>query len=214
MDNPLQAPVPLERARERTIQELCAHFAADHLDAAELETRLDQAHRATALTDFRVLVADLPVLAEAPVSGPLIARAPEVPARRTIVSIMGGTSRKGAWTPPRHLHVLAVMGGAELDFREARFGPGTTTVTIFAAMGGVEIIVPPGLQVESEGIAIMGGFEHHGGTLSAPDPSAPVLRIGGLALVGGVDVKMRLPGETARDAKRRIREAKKLQRRR
>jgi hypothetical protein len=141
-----------------------------------------------------------------------VSRAADVPDRRTVVAIMGGTVRKGTWTAPRQLHVLAVMGGAELDFREAQFGPGVTTVTVFAAMGGVEIIVPPGLRVESDGFALMGGFEHSGGSPASSDPSAPLLRISGLAIMGGVDIQVRLSGESARDAKRRLREARKLQR--
>jgi predicted membrane protein len=52
------------------------------------------------------------------------------------------------------------MGGSELDFREAVMGPGVTELQIFAVCGGVEVVVPPGLNVESHGIAIMGGFEH------------------------------------------------------
>jgi hypothetical protein len=66
--------------------------------------------------------------------------------------------------------------------------------------------------VESDGFALMGGFEHSGGSPASPDPSAPLLRISGLAIMGGVDIQVRLPGESARDAKRRLRETRKLQR--
>lgn len=204
--------VPLESTRERTIKTLCTHFAQDHLDAAELETRLDRAHKATTLAEIEALVADLPALQATTLSPVPLVHATEVPDRRMVVAIMGGTVRRGTWTAPRQLHVLAVMGGAELDFREAQFGPGVTTVTVFATMGGVEIIVPPGLRVESDGFALMGGFEHSGGSPASPDPSAPLLRISGLAIMGGVDIQVRLPGESARDAKRRLRETRKLQR--
>lgn len=211
MDTP-HPLVPLEPARERMIQALCTHFAQDHIDAAELELRLDRAHRANTLAEIEALVADLLALPAASSSPMHLARAAEVPDRRTVVAIMAGVARKGAWTVPRQLHVLAVMGGADLDFREAQFGPGTTTVTIFATMGGVDIIVPPWLRVESDGFALMGGFEHSGGAPASSDPSAPVLRISGLAIMGGVDIEVRLPGESARDAKRRLREARRLQR--
>ena len=52
------------------------------------------------------------------------------------------------------------MGGATLDFREARLPEGEVEIRVGALMGGVEIIVPPTLAVESNGAAIMGGFEH------------------------------------------------------
>jgi hypothetical protein len=125
---------------------------------------------------------------------------------------MGAAVRKGPWTAPRQLHVLAVMGGAELDFREAQFGPGVSTVTVFATMGAVEIIVPPGIRVESDGFALMGGFEQSGGSTAAADPSMPMLRISGIAIMGAVEITVRLPGESAREAKRRLKEARKLQR--
>ena len=94
-------------------------------------------------------------------------------------------------------YAVAIMGGTELDFREAQLGPGVTNVQVFTIMGGVDIIVPPGLNVESHGIGIMGGFDHR--TDIAPgDPNAPTLRITGVACMGGVDITVRHPGERAR----------------
>jgi hypothetical protein len=68
--------------------------------------------------------------------------------------------------------------------------------------------------VESNGVAILGGFEHMEDALVSPDPDAPVLRVRGLAILGGVEVSVRYPGETPREAKRRRRFAKKEKRRR
>jgi hypothetical protein len=83
------------------------------------------------------------------------------------------------------------MGGVELDFRDARLGAGETHVTAVAVMGGIEIVVPPGLPVTVRGLGILGGIdqvEQGGGEL---DPSAPHLKITALALMGGVEVKTR-----------------------
>lgn len=91
--------------------------------------------------------------------------------------------------------------------------PGVTELQIFALWGGVEVIVPPGLNVESHGIAILGGFEHAGDGEYPADPNAPTLRITGAACMGGVDVTVRHPGETARDARRRRRLERKERRR-
>ncbi len=132
--------------------------------------------------------------------------------RQTILAVMGGASRRGSWVPPRKLQILAVMGGAELDFREARFGAEGIDINIFALMGGVEIIIPPGVRVEISGVALMGGFEEHGST-SAADAYAPVLRVGGFALMGGVEIRTRYPGESGREAKRREKLRKKEMRR-
>ena len=49
-----------------------------------------------------------------------------------------------------------------------------------------------------------------------PDPDAPLLRIHGLTMMGGVDITMRLPGESERGARRRqrheLREERRAQR--
>jgi hypothetical protein len=105
------------------------------------------------------------------------------------------------------------MGGVVLDFREALMAPGVTEVWIFTLRGGAEILVPPGLSVESDGVAILGGFEHRDDAPLHDLPDRPLLRLRGLAVMGGVEVSIRLPGESARDARKRLRGARREQRR-
>jgi hypothetical protein len=209
-------PVPLEQTRQRIVEQLCDQYAAENLTDAGLEERLTRAYAATTVVALQELVADLPTEAPGTSTALATARADMVSERQVILAVMGGAERKGAWTPPRHLHVLTVMGGAHLDFREARFSPGVTDVTCFVLMGGVEIVVPPGVHVELNGFARMGGFGQHGGRELPSDPNAPVLRIGGVAVMGGVDLQVRRAGETAGDARaaERLarREAKRLRR--
>jgi hypothetical protein len=224
MDRPVPQ-VSLKERRERTIQALCEHFAHDHLEVETFEARLDLAHRSRAAADLDALLADLPALPKpAPArsmnptrlvgdpdhvrdmmerSGRAVREA--VRDTRTLVAMLGGVERRGEWTPARKNIILAVMGGAELDFRDVHFPPGETEVFVLALMGGVEIIVPPGLNVDSNGIAIMGGFGH----VSPPgrrEGDAPTLRVHGLCVMGGVDIQIRLPGETAGQARARQRE--------
>jgi hypothetical protein len=149
----------------------------------------------------------------APDSQFTVISAGQVKEQRFIVAIMGGSARKGRWSPARKNYSIAVMGGSELDFREAVMGPGVTELRVFTVCGGVEIIVPPGLNVESHGIAIMGGFEHTGDDYHSADPHAPTLKITGVAIMGGVEVTVRHPGETARDARRRRKLERKERRR-
>lgn len=203
-------PVPLEKTRERVMQQLCEHYAVENLTTEELQERLDRATRAATLDELRGLVGDLPTLRESTAvatAGAAPLPPAQVPERQAVVAVMGGTSRTGRWTPPRELTVIAVMGGAELDFREARLSPGVTEIGIFALMGGVEIVVPPGVQIEMNGVALMGAFEEVDRTSQgAADVNAPILRIGGFVMMGGVEVDVRYPGETAGEAKRRHRE--------
>lgn len=207
MAQPSPVPVPLEQTRERIIQQLCEHFAYDNLSAEALEERLDRAHSAATLDDLRSLVSDLPVVVADAAPGVKTFVGPatgaHVSERQIIIGIMGGAEKKGVWTPAKQIYVVAFMGGAELDFREARFGPGVTEVIVFAVMGGAEIIVPPGVHVDMNGLAVMGGFSQTGSVPLPTDPNAPVLRIGGFCLMGGVEVSIRYPGERSRDARQR-----------
>jgi hypothetical protein len=206
MSDPIPQPVPLEQTRERVVAQLIEHFAAENLDDRALEERLTQVYQLTTPAELQALVADLPVV-QAPSTATAVATGPArtdfVSERQVVAALMGGAERKGVWTPPQELWVVAVMGGAELDFRQARFGPGVTEVNCFVLMGGVEMVVPPGVHVELNGLAIMGGFGQTGTATPDTDRDAPVLRIGGFAMMGGVDVQVRYEHEKPADARRR-----------
>lgn len=208
-----QSQEPLAAERERVVQTLSAHFAHDRLTMTEFEHRLERAYNITAVDELRSLIVDLPALSARDATdsmsvGPVLVPSSEVPARGGMFAVMGGHERTGSWIVPRQLKVVVVMGGAEIDLREARFGPGVTEIEIFVLMGGVNIIVPPGVRVESLGAAFMGGFELKAGDATALSPSNPILRLGGLAIMGGVETETRYPGETAKEAKRRRRRAR------
>jgi hypothetical protein len=209
MSQPSSAPVPLAQTREHVIVQLTEHFAVDNLSIEALEERLDRAHQATTLEELRALVSDLPVVAPGARAAPALrtyvspATGGAVSERQIVIGIMGGAEKKGVWTPAKQMFVVALMGGVELDFREARFAPGVTEVVVFAVMGGVELIVPPGVHVDLNGFALMGGFGQAGYAPPPTDPEAPVLRIGGFAIMGAVEVNIRYPGERPRGARTR-----------
>ena len=216
-DAPVTSAALRER-RETTIARLCEHFARDHIEAEELEQLIDRAHRAVTLADLDALTAGLPALdapmARAAAEPAAVARAGFAPGEhQLVVAVMGGAVRRGNWTPARNLYVGSFRGGSCLDFREAHFSPGVTDVTCFVMMGGVEVIVPPGVHVDMNGFALMGSFGHRGTADTPPPPDAPVLRIGGVALMGAVDLQVRLPGETERDVRARERLARRDARR-
>jgi hypothetical protein len=204
----LNPDAPIAAERERVVQTLSAHFAHDQLTLTEFEQRLERAYSVTGVDQLRSLVADLPAVSPTATrgmaaAGPALVPSSEVPPRGGIFAVMGGHERAGSWIVPRQLKVVVLMGGAEIDLRDARFGPGITEIEVFVIMGGVNIIVPPGVRVESIGAAFMGAFELKAGDATALSPAHPVLRLSGLAIMGGVETETRLPGESAREAKRR-----------
>lgn len=210
-----QPPVAMNRARERAVDRLRAHYVRDDIDVDTYEQLVDQAWAAAAPEDLEQLLSRLPALpgseaaalaTEDPYPAPAIASPAEQREHGFQIAIMGGSERKGSWVPPRKLDSFAFMGGMGLDFREARLGPGVTEVRVLTIMGGATIIVPPGVTVETSGVGIMGGFDGHDQSVPTTDPSAPVIRIRGIAVMGGIEVKMMMPGETSRDARQRVKE--------
>jgi uncharacterized protein DUF1707/cell wall-active antibiotic response 4TMS protein YvqF len=185
---------PSSEEKERVVQALCVHFASDHLSMDELEDRLGSAYHAQSGAQLERLVADLPSLSGDPVgsaSDPLLARTSEVPPRGEMAAVMGSSDRKGSWFVPRHLKVFAFMGSARLDLREARLAQGITEIEIVSVMGAVEIIVPPGVRVETVGAAFLGTFETAPGDSATLNVAQPVVRISGFALMAAVETKVR-----------------------
>jgi len=198
----------VHEARERAIAALQEHFAHDELDVDEFERRVTLAHAADTTPALDALLADLPALttALAPTPKAAVVPAAEVRPTQTMRALMSATERRGPWVVPRHMRVRATMSSTVLDFRDARLPAGPIDVDVRALMSSTEIIVPPGLAVETDGSAIMGTFEHVDRASANPDPDAPLLRIHGLAIMGSVEIKMRLPGEGERDAHRRLKQ--------
>lgn len=216
-DLPTRGPRPpapaLEERRAKVIQILAAAFAADRLTMVQLEERMDRAQRAGTVADLELLVGDLPAETARPESQVPLADPDRVRGHQTLVALMGGVERKGHWVPAKKTLVVALMGGAVIDLREAALPPQGIEIQVFSMWGGVEVIVSPHVRVDMGGIAIMGGFEHKRGAEPDPGAGAPTVHITGLALMAGVEVQVRYPGETARDARLRNKaERKRLKR--
>ena len=105
------------------------------------------------------------------------------------MAIFGGASRKGVWHPEPHMQIVTVFGGAELDFRQAVLPGQEVTVHATTVLGGLEIVVPPEMRVIDNGVAILGGREVAGDSPESAAEGAPVLRIEGTCVLGGVEVK-------------------------
>lgn len=197
----------LEVARERVVQTLCAHYARDHVSTQELEARLERVYTARTEVDLRAQLAGLPVsdVTSAVEPHPLYSMAGTSEARehQRILTIMGETKRRGAWTPARRLEVRAVMSEVGLDLREARLLPGVTTIDVSAVMAQVTITVPPGVRVDCNGSAIMGSFTDHVPDADPTALDAPTISVTGLSVMAEVKVRVRLPNESALEALKR-----------
>lgn len=81
----------------------------------------------------------------------------------------------------------AILGGIELDLRDAKFDNREILIEINAILGGVDIQVSPDWRVDVTGTPIFGGWSNK--TKSNIDPNAPLLKIKCFAVFGGVEIK-------------------------
>lgn len=88
--------------------------------------------------------------------------------------------------PLAHVEVSAVMGGCDVDLRDATPTSEPLVVQVFAMWGGIDIRVPPGWLVQNEAWPILGGIVDN-----TTPPAVPTHRVilRGNAFMGGVEVK-------------------------
>jgi hypothetical protein len=102
-----------------------------------------------------------------------------------LFAMLWGTDRRHHG-PLAHVEVSAVMGGCDVDLRDATPTSDPLVIQVFAMWGGIDIRVPPGWQVQNEAWPILGGIVD-----STTPPTVPTHRVilRGNAFMGGVEVK-------------------------
>lgn len=190
--------------RAQTVDRLSAGYQQGMLTLEEFTERMEQAWQSMHLAELDALVADLPATTATPNLPAVSAIGSDLQRSRVVggsglpvtLAVMSGASRAGEWTAAGTHTAVAIMGGVELDLREACFTQPQTTVLAFALMGGIDVIVPPDVRVRVHGLPIMGGFGAEGSINPANLPAnAPVVTIQGMAVMGGVSVERRDFGE-------------------
>jgi len=199
--DPRQLPArPIEQVRERVVEALSEHFARDNLTLDDLETRMARVYSATTPAEVDALLDGLPALATgAPVPIQIDSYSPTPKLRERLVAIMSGIVRAGSWKIPRRLKVVAIMGNVELDLRQAELPPGVTEIHAFVLMGNLEVRVPPGVRLETDGFAFMGAFEDRVHEAGVAHADAPVVRVTGTSIMGSVEAQILAIGAYTED---------------
>jgi hypothetical protein len=169
--------------RDATVRTLGEHAAVGRLTLDELEDRAGQALAARTRGDLAALTSDLP--AEAAVqtgAAPARVRKPV----RWMVAIMSGSQRHGRFRAVGSINAVAIMGGDEIDLREAEIEGGELAVNVFTIMGGANIYIPDTIEVEVGGFSLMGGNTEVG--RERIRPGAPLIRVRSYNLMGGVTI--------------------------
>jgi hypothetical protein len=204
--------------RERVAEILRDALAEGRLDMEEFEERLDATYKARTYGELTPITRDLPTgpggpavvnLVKDPVAdGSWASRITGGEGSSTWgVAVMSGFQRKGRWTVPKRFNCFAFWGGGEIDLREANFADREVEINCVAIMGGMQVIVPPGVEVVVRGIGIMGGFDHREEGVPG-DPGAPRVIVTGFAFWGGVGVERKL----TRAERQRLKEERRRER--
>lgn len=202
------ARLRISDADRHQVAEVLRHAAGEgRLDLTELDERLEATYQARTYGDLVPITADLPggtpergPAAPAPAPVPFVGSPVPATEYTSSVAVMGDCKRRGVWrVPPEHT-AFSLMGSVTLDLREAVFEAREVTITAVAIMGSVDVAVAPGTHVVVDGVGILGDFDH-ARDKAAPELTgdSPVVRVRGLALMGGVSVRRRpMPGTPRR----------------
>lgn len=201
MDSESGEPLPVrlsDRERDAVVGQLNEAVGDGRISMSEFEVRAKQAYAAKYPADLVPLTGDLP----APVHNPL--PVPSMPPsvggkrrRRWVVSIMGGTDRRGNWDPADAVNTITIMGGSVIDLTQV--AASEVTINSFTAMGATEIIVPRGAVVDLGGFILMGGTDNS--TTNTGDSTMRV-RIRSFGMMGGCEIRHLKPKEEAKRLKR------------
>lgn len=163
--------------RERACDLLRDASAEGRLTLDEFTQRVERALAARTRSELEAVTADLP---PAPVH--------RLPIRSSI-AILGSIDRVGYWRIGDVTSAISVLGSCKLDLRGAAISAPVVTVEATTVLGSLEVIVPEGVEVDLEGVTVMGSKVLR--LSSPPRAGAPVVRVTGLTLMGSVTVRDR-----------------------
>ena len=181
--------------RERVAERLREAAGEGRLTVEELDERVEAAYAARTAGELTEVTADLPATS----GSALAATASERKPRGWLVSIMGGGNLRGRWRAGEKLTAASLMSGGTVDLRHAQMTSREIRITAVAIMGGVDVIVPAGVDVEVTGFALMGGNDNKVPIQDLP-ADAPRVYVRAFSIMGGVCARMKRSERKAPEA--------------
>jgi Domain of unknown function (DUF1707) len=179
-----------DQDREAVVQRLQAAFAEGRLDDEEFDERMRAALTARTSANLVPLLDDLPAAPDRPAAAP----APGPKPGRFAIAYKNSVRRGGRWRVPERFTSVVYKGGGWLDLRAAELTAHVTTVVAVAYKSRINILVPPGVRVEMEGLGVTNGWSADEARESQLPPDAPVVHIRGIAYKGTIETSTRPPG--------------------
>ena len=105
-------------------------------------------------------------------------------------AMFGGGDRMVRSKSFRGGSVTAIMGGFDIDLRDAEIGGDAARIEVFVIMGGIDMKVPENWTVVLDITPFMGGADYNARNRRAPaEGPQKVLTVSGFVFMGGVEVK-------------------------
>jgi len=191
-----------EAERESVVARLGQACAEGRLTLDEFGDRVERAYKAMLAPDLEALVADLPTIG---------AQVPALPVRtrgtrgtrgttRWWISPLGGFHRRGHYRLPTHQVVVTLLGGMDVDLRGAELSGPTVNLTVVSLIGGADVVVPAGVQVEVSGFSVLGRRDVRLGNRIAP--GAPLVHLRVFSVLGRAKVRSKGRGDRHRNRAR------------
>jgi hypothetical protein len=187
--------------RDRVAESLREAAAEGRLSLTELDERIDALYAAKTYGELERVVDDLPGINPPAGNQPVPRTEPSPsaygaaphrvggsPGAHSAKVVFSGIQRRGRWVVPSKYSVKTVFGGAELDLTDAQLETSEVVIELTAVFGGAVVIVPEDVYVVVDGNGVFGGFVDEA-SVRQPAHGAPVVRVGGKAVFGGVSVK-------------------------
>jgi hypothetical protein len=180
--------------REQAAEVLRVAASEGRLNVDELEDRLGSVYNVRTRTELDRLIADVnpdrlghgqAIAAPGARGGLTVKEGPG--GDRWVISIMSGHERRGRWRIGPRCTVLNVMGGSDIDLNDAELADPVTQLNVYSIMGGAEVRVPHGVEVQTTNFALMGGNGVKLGDEVTPG-GGPIIRIRLVSIMGGTGV--------------------------
>jgi hypothetical protein len=172
--------------RDRVVDLLRLAAGDGRLTSDELDARVERALSARTYGELAVLTEDLPAV---PGAGP----AADLKKVLRIERAGSNVRRDGSWVVPERIELRVTAGNVVLDFTQAVIALSSLRVQAVVTGGNLTLITRPGIVVDTDEVAIIGGRVVE---RELPDSSVPVLlsvNVTGRVVGGNVRVRPAKP---------------------
>lgn len=172
--------------RDRVVDLLRVAAGDGRLTSDELDARLERALSARTYGELAVLTEDLPAVRGA---------GPAADPKKVLRIERAGSNvrRDGSWVVPERIELRVTAGNVVLDFTKAVIALPSLQVHALVRGGNLTLITRPGIVVNTDEVAIIGGRVS---VREPPEPSVPVLlsvNVSGRLTAGNVRVRPSKP---------------------